>query len=396
MSYKNSENIAIFIVGDSPLASLFYSKIKDDFITHWIENFSLDTLHTDFDKFVSEHNNVRVYLLFDDDSYNVKALLSMKKSNSVHFIASMHQGTMGEKMKRHFRSGFEYFNPSAIAAKDFVDSALVNVKSDGTFKSKAKTSEEWFGTSLKPKIKIDPLVKKALLFIFGVMTLAATFFHYYNGLNWLESYYFVVTTMATVGYGDYSLKEYDDLSKFVGIVLMIFSVTSTAIVFALVSDGILRKRREIAYGVSKFVGEGHVIVVGGGSVGYQTIMELKRRKERPILVDKMLDTKYSKDIIDLKVPFLIGDARNENMMIAAGIETAKAVICVTQHDLTNMEVGLDVKNMLPDRRVVLRIFDRNLAQSLRDSVGIKYSHSMSHIASEKLSLDLNLYAAQIH
>jgi len=387
---------AIFVVGDSPLADLFYEKLKN------LKNVKYERykehvkgLKEQYQKFCDKYKNIekRAYFLYDDDSYNVKALLSVKSFDDVKFVASMHQSTMGEKLKRHFRTGFEPFNPSALAAKNFVDSALFGQAgtTKESLKKKANTSEEWFGTKLRPQFKMDPLVKKALLFIGSIMLLAATFFHFYNDLPWLDSFYFVVTTMTTVGYGDYSLKDYDTLSKTVGIFLMLLSITSSAIVFALVSDGILRKRREIAYGVSKYSGEGHVIVIGGGSVGYQTILDLKRRGERPVLLDKTMDTKYSKDIIDLGVPFLIGDARNETMMICAGVEGAKAVICVTQDDLTNMEVGLDVKNMLPDRRVVLRMFDQQLSKSLRESVNIKYSHSMSHIASEKLIENLTTH-----
>lgn len=41
------------------------------------------------------------------------------------------------------------------------------------------------------------------MYIFIVITIGATIYHFLEGWDWLDSFYFVVVTLTTIGYGDF-------------------------------------------------------------------------------------------------------------------------------------------------------------------------------------------------
>jgi hypothetical protein len=236
---------------------------------------------------------------------------------------------------------------------------------------------------------MDPLIKIALCFVLGLMACSTLFFHFYNDLPFIDALYFTASMMGNVGFdGNIAITGYDELSKMVAIVVMVLSIASTAIVFALIADIILRKKQEFIYGVKKYKGSNHIIVVGGGSVGHRVIEQLLARGEQPVLIDKNLSGMFIKHIHDLNVPFVIGDAKNEKILLDAGLERAKGVIAVTQDDLVNLEIGLDVKSINPNMVVALRIYDQDLANSLKEDMGIVHTYSMSYTAALEMLMRL--------
>lgn len=355
---SNFENKIDFLITDTK------GDCPDDLKQHYAP-YSDDLLLARYDKY---------FVLHDEDGTNVKLILFIKanyKDAKVYTVLS--QTNLARKLGKHIHN-VEYVNQAALASKKFV-SAI--------YESDERPDVEPDGISFSfSRFRMDPLIRWALLFIFGVLTLSATFFHYYNSLPWVDSFYFTVTIMTTVGFGDYSLKEQDDVAKIVGTFIMVFSVVGFALAFALINDTLLRKRWELTHGISKYKGKDHVIVIGGGSVGHMVVQDLKNSGEKPVLIDKSIDGRYLKHILDLKIPFIIGDATNEKFLLDANVAECKAVIAVTQDDLTNLEIGLDTKNMHPDKRVVLRIYDQKLSKSLKDNHIIKHSYSMSYIAAE--------------
>ena len=64
----------------------------------------------------------------------------------------------------------------------------------------------------------------------------------------------------------------------------------------------------------------------------------------------------------------------------AGVLRAVAVIAATNNDLANLEIGLSANALSPAVRVVLRIFDEELASNTAARLGIDFASSTSHLA----------------
>jgi voltage-gated potassium channel len=105
----------------------------------------------------------------------------------------------------------------------------------------------------------------------------------------------------------------------------------------------------------------HVVLCGLGRVGFRIAQELLLAKELVVAIEKNKDSIFVEELQDLDVPVLIGDARLKKNMELANLEHAKAVICATNDDLANLDAALTAREMKPEIRVALRLFDETLA-----------------------------------
>jgi len=124
----------------------------------------------------------------------------------------------------------------------------------------------------------------------------------------------------------------------------------------------------------------HVILVGLGKLGYRIVQQLLEFGQEVVAVELNPDKPFIPLVRDLGVPVLIADARREDTLEAAGIERAVSVLCCTQDDLANLDIALDAQQRRPDIRVVLRMFDAELARKVERGFGIHTAFSTSGLA----------------
>ena len=105
----------------------------------------------------------------------------------------------------------------------------------------------------------------------------------------------------------------------------------------------------------------HVVLCGLGRVGFRIAQELLDAKETVVAIEKNEDSVFVEELQDKDVPVLLGDARLKKNMMLANLEHAKAVICATNDDLANLDAALTAREIKPEIRVVLRLFDETLA-----------------------------------
>src|SRR5947209_6066903 len=116
---------------------------------------------------------------------------------------------------------------------------------------------------------------------------------------------------------------------------------------------------------------GHVIVCGLGRVGYRVIDLLWRLGESVSVITMGGRDEWKRELVDRGMSVIEGDARDDKLLIEAGIATAGALIATTGQDLLNIEIALDAKRLNPDLPLILRIFDQTLGQQLESGFDIR-------------------------
>jgi Trk K+ transport system NAD-binding subunit len=125
---------------------------------------------------------------------------------------------------------------------------------------------------------------------------------------------------------------------------------------------------------------GHVIVVGLGDVGTRVIGELHDLGFDVACVDRDPEARGVPLARSLGLPVVFGEAYLEKTLSAAGLETSIALVSVTSSDIVNLETALQARALREDLRIVLRLFDDDLAQRVQKTVGNVVSRSVSYLA----------------
>jgi Trk K+ transport system NAD-binding subunit len=124
----------------------------------------------------------------------------------------------------------------------------------------------------------------------------------------------------------------------------------------------------------------HVIVCGLGKAGSRIIAGLRALDVPCIGVEQDEGAIGVAVARTLEIPVVFADGRTPGTMAALHVETARAVMAVTSDDLANLQCGLTARELNPDVRVVLRIFDPHLAERLDRSVELDLTRSVSALA----------------
>lgn len=124
----------------------------------------------------------------------------------------------------------------------------------------------------------------------------------------------------------------------------------------------------------------HVVIVGLGRLGFSTFKLLRRLGERLVVIECNPQNQFLEDVRRDGSPLLVGDARQDQILLDANVAGAKAIIVATDNDLANLEVALDARRMSPRIHVVLRMFDQNMADKVSKGFNIHMAMSQSAIS----------------
>ena len=124
----------------------------------------------------------------------------------------------------------------------------------------------------------------------------------------------------------------------------------------------------------------HVILFGLGKLGLRVLQQLIRLNELVIVVERDPNNPNIAYAHRQGVPVRVGNGREEGLLCDLNVEQAKSLIMATNDDLVNLEVAIDARKIRPEIRVVLRMFDQELAEKIRDSFDIHLALSAWELA----------------
>lgn len=154
----------------------------------------------------------------------------------------------------------------------------------------------------------------------------------------------------------------------------------TAVFTAIITNYFLRARLGGALEVRRIPDAGHIVVCGLGNVGFRVVENLLEYEERVVVIEQKRDSRFLATARRLGVPVIIGDATVMAVLRQAHATTARAVVAATDNELVNLEIGLLARELNPRQRVVLRLYDANLAKTLREAANIRLALSIPTLA----------------
>jgi Trk K+ transport system NAD-binding subunit len=125
---------------------------------------------------------------------------------------------------------------------------------------------------------------------------------------------------------------------------------------------------------------GHVIVAGLGNVGTRIVGELHDLGFPVACLDSDPRARGISMARRYGIPVVIGDAYTESSLRAAGLDGAIALVSVTDSDMVNLETALQARAIRRDLRLVVRLYDDDLAQRVQRTVGNIVSRSVAYMA----------------
>ncbi|MCI0629583.1 MAG: NAD-binding protein [Phycisphaerales bacterium] len=130
----------------------------------------------------------------------------------------------------------------------------------------------------------------------------------------------------------------------------------------------------------------HIVLVGFGKLGYQIFLLLRKLGEPVVVLERNADSQFLEELRRDGSPLLIGDARRDALLTEANIVKARSIILATDDDLANLEIALDARRLAPKVRVVLRMFDQNMADKLSDGFNIHQAMSQAALSAPTFAI----------
>jgi len=195
------------------------------------------------------------------------------------------------------------------------------------------------------------------MFLLGILILVGTIgYMLIDGYTFLEGLYMTVITVSSVGFTE--VKPLSDAGREFTILLIMINIGLFAYFITLIShylfDVDLVKQYKLIIMNNKIQHlQGHVIICGFGRNGKESAQVLHANKI-PFVV---LEEKEELDQAELffEVPYFIkGDGTKDEMLLEAGIKSARALITTLPVDADNLFVVLSAKQLNPAITIISR------------------------------------------
>lgn len=197
-------------------------------------------------------------------------------------------------------------------------------------------------------------ISLALLLIFFVVLSGVLGYRYLFDFTWLDASYMTIITVTTVGFTEVGPMDHN--AKIFTVILIVTSVFIFAYALSVITEYILGrnslqllKKKKVKKKINSLTD--HVIVCGFGRNGNQATERLKAYKKPFVVIerDKEVLEKFEEEVL-----FVEGDANEDEVLRAAGIERAQYLITTLPDDAANLFVVLSAKQLNKNLFVISR------------------------------------------
>jgi voltage-gated potassium channel len=195
----------------------------------------------------------------------------------------------------------------------------------------------------------------AIMMLVFLMAIGILGYRFISGYQWLDAIYMTVITITTVGFAE--VNPLDTQSKIFTIFLILASVVIVGYAISIITEYILSrnnfediKKRKMQKKIDALTN--HIIICGYGRNGKQAAKKLLAYGKPFVIIerDKEVIEKFQED----NIPFIFGNANEDEILIEAGIEKANTLISALPSDADNLFVVLSARQINKEMRIISR------------------------------------------
>lgn len=207
-------------------------------------------------------------------------------------------------------------------------------------------------------------LRLALFLLFSVIGFGVLGFMVLERWNFLDALYMTILTVSTVGYQE--VFPLSSQGKIFAVFLIITGVGSAGFAIRTAGHIMLENRLSAVFGrrVMKSIQKlrDHYIICGFGRMGRVICQELQEMGYPYVVVDNGADA--IEELERLGYLYIRGDATADDVLVDAGIERAKGVVCVVTNDSENVFITLTARGLNPRLNIVSRAASPESVQKL--------------------------------
>ena len=146
-----------------------------------------------------------------------------------------------------------------------------------------------------------------------------------------------------------------------GVAVILYSLSTITAFFVEGELQDMLRRRKMSKEIARF--KNHFIVCGGGDTGLRIAFELRDSRYAFVVVEN--NPERVEKLQHDGLPYVIGDALEDEILVEAGIERAKGVAVALPSDKENLYVTLTARQLNPDLRIIAKGSDLSTDKKLR-------------------------------
>jgi len=205
-------------------------------------------------------------------------------------------------------------------------------------------------------IRILQHARRGTLLLVGMLSVGTVGYMALEGWSFLDALFMTIITLSTIGYGE--TNPLSPVGRVFTIDLILFGVGTAAYLLAggtsfFVAGGVeaFRRRQRMHDQLRRITD--HTIVCGFGRLGSAIVSELQQRGAKVVMVER--NAEAMERLSALRVPYLIGDASQDEVLIAAGIMRARTLVAAVNDDAHNVFLTLSARVLTRDTNPTLHI-----------------------------------------
>lgn len=214
--------------------------------------------------------------------------------------------------------------------------------------------------------RLSPLTQWLYL-ILAIMLFGILGYMAIEGFSFFDALYMVVITITTIGY--HEVRPLSDAARVFNIIFILTSFSTFTYVLARLTQYILSG--EMAHHLTKkrFMQalqkmNDHVVVCGFGRNGQQAAKTLKAHRIDFVVVEKNNEALHHYAEKDQSFIYITGDATDDQVLLQAGVERAKAILITLPEDADNVFIVLSARSLNQRLQIISRASNQSATAKL--------------------------------